>query len=290
LIANFDLLGSQTNNLIVLAHKMKDRRISLAEASKIYLLPCMFTASNLFFGFLAIIRCMQARYCANPELEATAYYSQAVWFILLCGICDSLDGRIARLGGKESLFGKEFDSIADVVSFGVAPALMVFLMILSPTEQFPFFRQVGWIIGFLYLLCAGVRLARFNVITHPLLPLSEQEKNSHDFLGLPVPAAAGVIVSLVLVLNEYDLKKWALILPPLMLLIAWLMVSNIYYPSFKKVDWNTQAKWRTFLVSMTILSLIALLRDIALAVIFLGYVFFGMSRHFTRKRSREKQK
>ncbi|MDR2738093.1 MAG: CDP-diacylglycerol--serine O-phosphatidyltransferase [Puniceicoccales bacterium] len=259
---------------------MKSESMSLAEASRIYLLPCLFTAFNLFFGFLAIIRCMQARYCTISETMSTTYYNQAVWFILLSAICDSLDGRIARLGGKESLFGKEFDSIADVVSFGVAPALMVFLMILSPTEQFPFFRQVGWIFGFLYLLCAGVRLARFNVITHPLLPQSEREKNSHDFLGLPVPAAAGVIVSLVLVLNEYDLKAWALILPPLMLLIAWLMVSNIYYPSFKRVDWNTQTKWGTFLISMTVLSLVALMRDISLAVVFLGYVFWGMFRHF----------
>jgi CDP-diacylglycerol--serine O-phosphatidyltransferase len=139
------------------------------------------------------------------------------------------------LGGKESLFGKEFDSIADVISFGVAPALMVFLMILSPTGQFPFVRHVGWIFGSLYLFCASVRLARCNAITSPLLPKAEQAKNNYDFLGLPVPAAAGVIVSLVLVLNEYDLKAWFLILPPLMPLIAWLMVRNIYYPSLKKL-------------------------------------------------------
>ncbi|MDR1432757.1 MAG: CDP-diacylglycerol--serine O-phosphatidyltransferase [Puniceicoccales bacterium] len=263
---------------------MKKEGISLSEASRIYLLPSLFTAANLFFGFLAIIRCMQARYCSISEEISTAYYAQAVWFIFISGLCDSLDGRIARLKGKESLFGKEFDSVADVVSFGVAPALMVFLMILSPTEQFPFFRQVGWIFGFVYLLCAAVRLARFNVITHPLLPKSEQEKNNHDFLGLPVPAAAGVIISLVLVLNEYDLRVWSLALPPLMLLIAWLMVSNIYYPSFKKVDWNTQMKWGTFLFSATILSLIALLHDIAPAIVFLGYVFYGIGRHFVKNR------
>jgi CDP-diacylglycerol--serine O-phosphatidyltransferase len=157
-------------------------------------------------------------------------------------------------------------------------------MILSPTEQFPFFRQVGWVFGFLYLLCASVRLARFNVITHPLLPKSEQEKNNYDFLGLPAPAAAGSIASLVLVLNEYDLRAWALILPPLMLLIAWLMVSSICYPSFKKVDWNTRTRWRTFVLSVTVLSLVVLMRDIALAVIFLGYVFFGILRHIKAHR------
>ncbi|MDR1595415.1 MAG: CDP-diacylglycerol--serine O-phosphatidyltransferase [Puniceicoccales bacterium] len=264
---------------------MKSENLDLSTAVKIYLLPSLFTASNLFFGFLAIIRCMQARYCSASEAVSTARYTQAVWFIFLSGICDTLDGRVARMGGKESLFGKEFDSIADAVSFGVAPALMVFLMILSPTEQLPFFRQVGWIFGFLYLLCAAVRLARFNVITHPLLPKARQEKNSHDFLGLPVPAAAGVIISLVLVVNEYDLKKWALLFPPLMALIAWLMVSNICYPSFKKIDWDTETRWKTFLAIASGLALIALLHEISLAVIFLGYVFFGMFRHFIEKRT-----
>ncbi|MDR3274355.1 MAG: CDP-diacylglycerol--serine O-phosphatidyltransferase [Puniceicoccales bacterium] len=263
---------------------MKEADIKAEDASKIYLLPSLFTASNLFFGFLAIIRCIQARYCTFSEEASASFYTQAVWLVTLAGISDSLDGRVARLGGKESLFGKEFDSIADAVSFGVAPALMVFFMILSPTEQFPFFRQVGWIFGFIYLLCAGVRLARFNVITHPLLPKSEQDKNSHDFHGLPVPAAAGAIVSLVLVLNKYDLKALSLALPPLMLLIAWLMVSNIRYPSFKKVDWNTQAKWGSFIFGIAIIALFTLLEELAMAVIFLGYIFFGMARHVVRSR------
>ncbi|MDR2720769.1 MAG: CDP-diacylglycerol--serine O-phosphatidyltransferase [Puniceicoccales bacterium] len=258
--------------------------IRTEDASRIYLLPSFFTAFNLFFGFLAIIRCIQARYCAFSEEMSAHFYTQAVWLIIFAGICDSLDGRVARLGGKESLFGKEFDSIADAVSFGVAPALMVFFMILSPTEQFPFFRQVGWIFGFIYLLCAGVRLARFNVITHPLLPKIEQNKNSHDFLGLPVPAAAGVIVSLVLVLNRYDLKILSLALPPLMLLIAWLMVSNIKYPSFKKVDWNTQAKWGSFVFGIATIVLFTLVEELAMAIIFLSYVFFGITRHITRSR------
>lgn len=267
---------------------MKSDDISIEDASKIYLLPSFFTAANLFFGFLAIIRCIQARYCMVSDALSAEFYTQAVWFVLLSGVCDSLDGRVARLGGKESLFGKEFDSIADAVSFGVAPALLVFFMILSPTEQFPFFRQVGWIIGFIYLLCAGVRLARFNVITHPLLPKPDQDKNNHDFLGLPVPAAAGVIVSLVLVLNQYDLRSLSLLLPPLMLLIAWLMVSNIRYPSFKKVDWDTQAKLKTFVTGMGIIALITLVKDLALSVIFLTYVFYGIFRHIARNR-RSKQ-
>ena len=143
--------------------------IDAPEASRIYILPSLMTAGNLFCGYLAVIRCIQAKYAAGNMLETKEFYTQAVWFILLAVIFDILDGRLARLGGKESLFGKEFDSIADIVSFGMAPALMVFFLILSPTESFPYFRQVGWLIGFIYLLCAAVRLSRFNVITHPLV-------------------------------------------------------------------------------------------------------------------------
>src|SRR6056297_3466997 len=93
------------------------------EASRIYLLPNSLTAGNLFFGFLAILQCIQANYATEPEVISN-HFTQAVWFILFAVICDALDGRVARLGGRESLFGKEFDSIADIISFGVAPALM----------------------------------------------------------------------------------------------------------------------------------------------------------------------
>ena len=116
----------------------------------IYLLPNLLTAGNLFFGFLCIIRCIQAKYC--DEGLSTYYYNQAVWCIFWSFVCDGLDGRVARLGGKESLFGKEFDSIADVISFGVAPAMMVFFLILSPTNNYPFFRKIGWVIG-LFIYC-----------------------------------------------------------------------------------------------------------------------------------------
>ena len=120
------------------------------EASRIYLLPNSLTAGNLFFGFLAILRCIQANYTSDIDL-VSHYYTQAVWFILLAIICDALDGRVARIGNRESLFGKEFDSIADVVSFGVAPALMTLFLILAPTEKYPFFLQTGWLVAFIYL-------------------------------------------------------------------------------------------------------------------------------------------
>lgn len=250
---------------------------NVEDASRIYLLPNLFTAANLFFGFLAIIRCIQARYSVSETWLIHKYYNQAVWLILLSGISDALDGRMARLRKKESLFGIEFDSICDMVSFGVAPALMVFLMILSPTDNFLFFRQVGWIVGFIYLLCAGVRLARFNVITSPLLP--KEENPSYDFLGLPVPAAAGVIASLVLIVNNYNLNKFALLLPPVMLVTAFLMISNIRFPSFKKLNWNTRTKISSFIVIMLGLVAILWFHEVSCFVIFFSYITYGIIKH-----------
>lgn len=245
------------------------------QASKIYFLPNSMTAFNLFCGFLAVIRCIQARF-TSEELGKSPeeLYSQAVWLILAAVVFDMLDGRLARLGGRESLFGKEFDSIADVVSFGMAPALMVFFMILSPEHE-PYFRQIGWLIGFIYLLCVSVRLSRFNVVTHPLMEESEFTA-SKNFIGLPCPAAAGMISSLVLLMNKFDVKGLAIFLPALMILIAVLMVSSIHYPSFKHIDWTTRLKFRSFILVIVVVSIIAMIREVGIALIFLGYIFYGL--------------
>ncbi len=256
-----------------------------SEASKIYILPNLLTAGNLFFGFLAIIRCIQAKYVAASETLSHDYYLHAVWFIFLAFLCDALDGRVARISGKESLFGKEFDSIADIVSFGVAPSLMVFFLILSPTEAYPFFQQLGWILSFIYLLCAGVRLARFNVITHPLVLRlhlrlhklqGENKSNLSYFKGLPVPAAAGMIASLVLVVTSYNLKGWNIILPFLMLLIAGLMVSSIPYPSFKNINWRTKTPVKTFILIIILAIVLFVFREISISLLFLSYIFYGL--------------
>ena len=251
------------------------------EESHIYLLPNSLTAGNLFFGFLAILRCIQANYATDLTI-VSEYFTQAVWFILCSVICDALDGRVARLGGRESLFGKEFDSIADVVSFGVAPSLMVLFLILQPTEKYPFFLQIGWLIAFVYLLCASVRLARFNVLTHPMLTPTERLRESKDFLGLPVPAAAGMIASLVLVLNSLELRGLTIVLPPLMLAIAVLMVSSISYPSFKDLDWHTSTRLRTFIYLILGLAIIFIIKELAFALLFFSYITYGPMRHFYR--------
>lgn len=268
--------------------------VDSTEASKIYFLPNLMTAGNLFCGFVAIIRCIQAKFAATTEgigaefLETVAktpaqLYEQAVWFILAAVIFDMLDGRMARMTRKESLFGKEFDSLADVVSFGLAPALLVFFLLLSPTEGFPLVRTLGGLVGFFYLLCSAVRLARYNVLTTPLLPHGEAFPKD-DFLGLPVPAAAGMVSSIVLVLNRFDLPAGALFLPILLILIALLMVSNVQYPSLKTIGNNTKVDVRWFIFLFFVFTAIFLFHYLAIAGVFLGYIFFGLGRHFLRLR------
>jgi CDP-diacylglycerol--serine O-phosphatidyltransferase len=270
----------------------------VTQASRIYFLPNLMTAGNLCCGFVAIIFCIKASYemrlagvkvASELTPEAIAYFKWAVWLILGAAAFDTLDGRLARMGGRESLFGAEFDSLADVVSFGIAPSLMVFFLILSPTQGYPIFQQLGGFLSFIYLLCAAIRLARFNVITNPLLHRDAKDSNK-DFVGLPVPAAAGTVASLVLALlhlaeNSRDLQYWgALGLPFLLFIIAILMVSTVRYPSGKKVDMQTRTKLSTFVLFIGIGGVIWTFKEEGLLVCTLSYIFFGLLRHWRRSR------
>ncbi len=274
--------------------EQRDNPYNVTQASRIYFLPNLMTAGNLFCGFVAVIKCIQARLITDAGEYAAAHagftalelYTEAVWFILLAVVFDSLDGRLARLGGRTSLFGAEFDSLADVVSFGVAPALMVFFLILAPRGEYQWFRELGWFIAFIYLLCGAVRLARFNVITNPLLHRAEAESNK-DFVGLPIPAAAGTVASLVLLLialaeRERDLRQWSLGLPFLLMLVSFLMVSTIRYPSFKELNWETKARLRNFVLALVGICLVIALQKIAFFFLFLAYIAYGLFAHYQR--------
>lgn len=280
----------------------RENPYNVTQASRIYFLPNLMTAGNLFCGFIAVIKCIQARLLADAGEYAAGFaaahpgvhlpdamlglYTQAVWFILLAVVFDSLDGRLARWGGRTSLFGAEFDSLADVVSFGVAPALMMFFLILAPREEYHWFRELGWFVAFIYLLCGAVRLARFNVITNPLLHRAETESNK-DFVGLPIPAAAGTVASLVLLLvnfakNDRELRQLTIALPLLLVLVAFLMVSTIRYPSFKQVNWETKTRFQTFVFIIIAAALIFKLREVAAFFLFLGYITYGLIAHYQR--------
>src|SRR5437867_13247113 len=153
--------------------------------SKIYLLPNLMTAGNLFSGFTATLKILEGALLQSSNSDAAGdLFHTAIWFILAACFFDLLDGRIARLGGHESMFGREFDSLADIVSFGVAPALMVYRIVL---QEFP---RACWTIAFIYLVCGALRLARFNAMT-----ANGATTNSKEFTGFPIPAAAGLIAS-----------------------------------------------------------------------------------------------
>jgi CDP-diacylglycerol--serine O-phosphatidyltransferase len=267
---------------------------NIRQASRIYILPNLMTAANLFCGFMAVVNCIHARLAETAftgeylGANAAGHYRYAVYFIFGAAAFDSLDGRLARLGGRESLFGAEFDSLADVVSFGVAPTLLMFFLILSPTQGIPWFREIGWFIGFVYLLCAAMRLARYNVITNPLLH-PEKKQSSSDFVGLPVPAAAGTVASVVLFLlkladADKSLNRFALGLPFLMLLVGILMMSTIRYPSGKKVDLQTRTRFRGLVLFIVLGGLLVLYREVAMLGISLSYIFYGLIRHWRRSR------
>ncbi len=270
---------------------------SIENASRIYFLPNLMTAGNLFCGFVAIIKCIQAHYimqgAAMITPGASELFTEAVWLIFGAMAFDTLDGRLARMGGRESLFGGEFDSLTDMVSFGLAPALMMFFLILSPTQGYPIFQKIGWFFGFIYLLCAGVRLARFNVISHPLINKGEKPATK-DFVGLPVPAAAGTVAALVLFLlnladHDRELQRWALALPPLLLLIAVMMVSRITYPSGKQIDMQTKTPLTSFVLFLVAAGAVFVFKEVGVLVVMLSYIFFPIIRA-VRQRGKKLEK
>ncbi|MGC1481918.1 MAG: CDP-diacylglycerol--serine O-phosphatidyltransferase, partial [Chthoniobacterales bacterium] len=219
---------------------------------KIYLLPNLMTAGNLFCGFAAVLRIIEGALESNAEVLASGKYHEAIAFILGACVFDLLDGRVARLGGNESPFGREFDSLADVVSFGVAPALLVFDIVLRD------FARTGWVIAFFYLLCGTLRLARFNCVA----AVNAEEANK-EFRGFPIPAAAGVIASLTLFMlwmeeGQRQIGNWKFVLPPLMVFLSVLMFSGVRYPSFKSINWRTQRSIPAFLGLIVVLVFSAL--------------------------------
>jgi CDP-diacylglycerol--serine O-phosphatidyltransferase len=247
------------------------------QPSKIYLLPNLMTAGNLFCGFTAILKILEGALlqASDPDAAGDLFHS-AIWFILGAFVFDFLDGRLARLGGHESPFGREFDSLADIVSFGLAPALMVYRIVL---QEFP---RACWIIAFVYLACGGLRLARFNTAAanHDRAGISDDRKN---FTGFPIPAAAGLIASITLFLlwlaeGEHHLGKWKFVLPPLLLFLSFMMFSRFEYPSFKALNWKTKKSIPRFLVIILVLIFTVLNYEWMPAVLFLSYLLYGFLR------------
>jgi CDP-diacylglycerol--serine O-phosphatidyltransferase len=182
------------------------------------ILPSLFTTGNLFLGFWAIIKTLHGEYSEAAPLIA--------WAIVL----DLLDGRIARMTGTASEFGGELDSLADVISFGVAPGVLAY------SWGFASLEKVGWLAAFLFVVCGALRLARFNV-----------QRNVVDgrfFVGLPIPAAAAQVAAWVYVIPEpLAVRPQAIVAAALLVILAFLMVSTIRYRSFKKFDLRTRRSY-----------------------------------------------
>lgn len=254
--------------------------MSTSSGPKIYLLPNLMTAGNLFCGFGAMLQIVEAGQVVRDGGTAIANVHQAILFILGACVFDLLDGRLARLGGHESSFGREFDSLADLISFGIAPAMLVYEIVLSD------FHRTGWLIAFFYLLCGALRLARFNCTS-----ADPEHSGTDNFEGFPIPAAAGMIASLTLFLlwmdeGSREIGNWKYALPVLMLFLSFLMFSRVSYPSFKGVNWRTQRSIPRFLLIIVLLVFCVLQYQWMPAVVFFLYLSYGFVRPFLSLRLR----
>lgn len=217
----------------------------------IYILPNLFTSASLFLGFFAIVRVMNGQ------------FKEAAMAIIGAGICDGLDGKIARLTGTASEFGIEYDSLADLVSFGVAPGVMIYLWALKP------YGKIGWLAAFLYVICGALRLARFNVQVNTV------EKSV--FKGLPIPAAAGMVATTILVHYELGTGEAVkrVIIPIMTYALAYLMVSNIKYRSFKDLDLIKRKPFHTLVFLVILLTVIVAAPEVMLFILGTLYVLSG---------------
>lgn len=203
----------------------------------IYVVPSLFTIGNIFCGFYAVINSLKAVQQGLDSAASVTFFRQAALAIGLAYLLDGLDGRIARLTGATSEFGVELDSIADVISFGIAPAVLAYTW---GYGNLPGAEKLGWGVSFLFLICGALRLARFNVLaraprfeTHGTTP----KLDKRYFVGLPIPAAAGLTAAFVYFQPEQlpgssgVTRNWILL--SVVLLVSFLMVSTFRYASFK---------------------------------------------------------
>ncbi|UCF88724.1 MAG: CDP-diacylglycerol--serine O-phosphatidyltransferase [bacterium] len=203
----------------------------------IYLLPNMITTMSLFTGFISVIASIDG------------HYRRAAIAIIIAGVFDALDGRIAKLTRSSSLFGVQYDSLCDVFAFGAAPALLVFTAVLHPLGRF------GWLGAFLFLACGTLRLARYNV--------QAQRVGQKHFTGLPIPAAGGMIaISVLLVMDlapesgfEPQIVKLTFIAG--VYALSFLMVSTVPYPSLKQVVIPRRKAFQTLAMVVLILVIMA---------------------------------
>ena len=238
----------------------------------IYILPSVFTVANLLCGYYAVLATLDGR---------ISDFDHAAGAIGIAIVFDSLDGRVARAMGTNSEFGKQFDSLADIVSFGIAPAFLAYawgiraLAAASAPEQMHL-TQLGWLIGFVYLGCCAWRLARFNI-------QGMASGGNRYFAGMPTPAAAGMIAATVhAIKTPIQDGRVSLLWLGLILVLGLLMSSTVRYSSFKDIEW---ARRRPSLVVVGLVLLIGatvLFSEITLMIVASVYLVSGITMYVVR--------
>ncbi len=242
----------------------ESRPVHTIKRRGIYILPSMFTLLGLLCGFFSLVSSIQGNYEA------------AGWAIIVAAIFDMLDGRVARLLNAETAFGAELDSLADMVSFGVAPAVLVYLWALTPYEK------LGWLVAFLIVAGSALRLARFNV------QLANQDKRY--FQGLPTPALALLMASAVLFHKSFGMAPSSGVWLVMSAVLAWLLVSNVRFLSGKDIDLKQKRPFAVLVMVLAGVVLLVLDPHHVLFVVFLTYCAHGpiMSVWQTQKAARSR--
>ncbi len=238
-------------------------KIKETGASHIYVLPNLLTTTNMFFGFMSIIFAIRGEYTFGS------------YAIVAAAVFDLLDGRVARMTDTTSQFGAEYDSLCDLVSFGMAPALIMYLWALQP------FGRVGWLASFVFVACGALRLARFNV---------QQSDEKTHFQGLPIPMAAGIVASSVLCFNDLEVdpsRNWLLLFMTFMLGIT--MVSQFRYKSFKDVNLKQKQPFTYLVVGVMIMIFVAYRPEVMLFALFFSYAVLGAALGLFHKTKEKRQ-
>jgi CDP-diacylglycerol--serine O-phosphatidyltransferase len=242
-----------------------------------YILPSLFTTGNMAAGFYAILEVVHASAVASWHLDNAA---KAIGFAVLF---DGLDGRVARMTGTSSEFGKEFDSLADVITFGVAPSMLAWTWgfhLMSPvalTDWNIKLTQLGAIASFLFLMAGASRLARFNITTNPQ-PSNPGRPGKKYFVGMPIPAGAGVIAAVVHFQGGAPLESWytAITWLAMVAAVGYLMVSTWRFYSFKDIDFSSRRPFRLIIFIALLIALIWQFSRPMLFAIALLYTFSGV--------------
>lgn len=250
----------------------------------VYLLPSLFTVGTLVCGFIAIFQTLGGAGLLATQGDPRSAFDLAAQFIGWAILFDGLDGRVARMTNASSEFGREFDSLADVITFGLAPALLAYSWGVKPVEEIygsqivQNIRNLGYLVTFAYLICGAARLARFNIDS--VKPTTDRRA----FVGLPIPGAAGVIAATVHLI-KYPIPDWYFSFAWLVIVgvLAFLMVSRVRYPSFKTFDLRRRRPYAAIILIGIIVYSIVAFSEYSLIILATVYVSSGPVSLFISK-------